>query len=696
MLTPNTILQSRYLIQRQLGQGGMGAVYLATDQRFGSTVALKETFFRDENLRKAFEREAQLLNNLRHGALPVVIDHFAEGEGQFLVMQFIPGKDLSELLEEKDGAPFEVDTVLRWAYQLLDALEYLHEYKPPIIHRDIKPQNLKLTPRGEIVLLDFGLAKGSATGAPLVSLSLRGYTPHYAPLEQIQGTGTDPRSDLYALAATLHHLLTGAIPPDALTRATAAVSGQPDPLRPINELNPRVPVSISAVLYRALAQNPNQRPATATLMRQALREAREIAVSGGMASTLVEQSALQPTAPSNAPSGLTTMPPDAGAAHHTTPAYPVWQTVPQAAQTSAEAPAAQATSKRWTWPAIGAAALVIGLIVVAGIMWPRMQSSTKLPEAGSANNQPLAAKLPPPAEPMSAPPSADAGQKAAPLSFAVVSFNVVVLDEQGRITSEHKGEGNSYAEDLGNNVSLAMMEIPGRAFKMGSPANEFRHTPQESPLHEVTVPTFFLGKFEVTQAQWRAVARWPKIARDLNPDPSKFKGDDAPVDDVSWEDTEEFCARLSHRTGRTYRLPSEAEWEYACRAGTTTPFHFGMTIMPDMVNYDGTKPYGRGPKGAYRQHTMPVGNYGPANAFGLYDMHGNVAEWTQDAWHDSYAGAPANGNAWEQGSDANYRVIRGGSWFNTADECRSASRSSALKDNSYTRVGFRVAATAKK
>src|SRR5207244_4203738 len=139
-------------------------------------------------------------------------------------------------------------------------------------------------------------------------------------------------------------------------------------------------------------------------------------------------------------------------------------------------------------------------------------------------------------------------------------------------------------------------------------------------------------------------------------DPSKFKGDDSPVDGVSWEDAEEFCARLSHRTGRTYRLPSEAEWEYACRAGTTTPFHFGMTIMPDMVNYDGTKPYGKGPKGAYRQHTMPVGNYGPANAFGLYDMHGNVAEWTQDAWHDSYAGAPANGSAWEQGSDANYRV----------------------------------------
>lgn len=376
MLAPNTILQNRYLIQRQLGQGGMGAVYLATDQRFGSTVALKETFFSDENLRKAFEREARLLNNLRHAALPVVIDHFAEGDGQFLVMQFIPGKDLSALLEEKNGAPFEVDIVLRWADQLLDALEYLHEYKPPIIHRDIKPQNLKLTPRGEVVLLDFGLAKGSATGAPLVSLSLRGYTPHYAPLEQIQGTGTDPRSDLYALAATLHHLLAGAIPPDALTRATAAVSGQPDPLRPVNELNPRVPVSISAVLYRALSQNPNQRPAT--IMRQALREAREIAVASGMASTLVSQSSLQTSSRSAAPGSFTTMPPDAGAAPNTTPGFPVWQTMPQAARTSAEAPSAKATGKQWS--AIGLTVLGIGLIA-AGMVSRRAW-------CGRASNRP--------------------------------------------------------------------------------------------------------------------------------------------------------------------------------------------------------------------------------------------------------------------------------------------------------------------
>src|ERR671939_461060 len=160
MIAPNTLLQNRYLVVSQIGQGGMGAVYIATDQRFGSTVALKETFFDDPSLRKAFEREARLLNHLRHPALPRVSDHFMEEEGQFLVMEYIAGDDLAEKLRER-GSAFPLNEVLNWADQLLDALDYLHAQEPPVIHRDIKPQNLKLTPRGHIVLLDFGLAKGA-------------------------------------------------------------------------------------------------------------------------------------------------------------------------------------------------------------------------------------------------------------------------------------------------------------------------------------------------------------------------------------------------------------------------------------------------------------------------------------------------------------------------------------------------------
>lgn len=274
MLTPGKILQNRYRILRPIGQGGMGAVYLASDERLGSQVALKETLFIEETLRKAFEREAKLLANLHHAALPKVIDHFTEGKGQFLVMGFIPGEDLFEMLKRQRYA-FPVKQVLGWADQLLDALDYIHTQNPPVIHRDIKPQNLKQTQRGQIVLLDFGLAKsfsGSITTA-VANKSILGYTPNYAPLEQIQGTGTNSLSDLYSLAGTLYHLLTGTAPPDALTRATEVLSGRSDPLRLASEVNPQVPTTVAKVLNKAMALNPAARPQTAERMRQLLLDA---------------------------------------------------------------------------------------------------------------------------------------------------------------------------------------------------------------------------------------------------------------------------------------------------------------------------------------------------------------------------------------------------------------------------------------
>jgi hypothetical protein len=278
MLAPETVLQNRYRIIRLLGQGGMGAVYEALDERLDSTVALKETLFADERLRKQFEREARLLARMHHPALPRVSDHFAEGDGQFLVMQFIPGDDLSQMTARRQG-PFPPDQVLTWGDQLLDALDYLHTQDPQIIHRDIKPQNLKLTGRGQIILLDFGLAKGQTGGVSMVttSASIFGYTPNYAPLEQIQGLGTDARSDIYALSATLYHLMTGVKPPDALTRAAALVNGQPDPLTPANEIIGSIGPEVASVLARAMSQNKEQRFPSAAGMRAALKGTREAA-----------------------------------------------------------------------------------------------------------------------------------------------------------------------------------------------------------------------------------------------------------------------------------------------------------------------------------------------------------------------------------------------------------------------------------
>jgi serine/threonine protein kinase len=273
MPAPDTILQGRYRIVRQLGRGGMGAVYEAMDERLSRTVALKETLAESLELKRAFEREARLLANLRHPVLPKVIDHFTEDDGQFLVMEFIPGSDLGELLARR-AHPFSPAEVSRWADDLLDALDYLHTHEPPVIHRDIKPSNLKLTAQGKIVLLDFGLAKGFAGQMTRTTsgLSVVGYTLNYAALEQIQGERTSPRSDLYSLAATLYQFLTGRAPEDALKRAADMFDDKEDPLPAINKINPDVPAGLATVLMQALSLKPSMRPASAAEMRAAINE----------------------------------------------------------------------------------------------------------------------------------------------------------------------------------------------------------------------------------------------------------------------------------------------------------------------------------------------------------------------------------------------------------------------------------------
>src|ERR1700681_2199954 len=271
-LAPDAILQDRYRIVRQLGKGGMGAVYEAVDQRLEATVALKETFSVDERLRRQFEQEARLLAQLHHSALPRVSDYFTEGDRAFLVMQFIAGADLAAIIATQPG-PFPRNQVIAWADQLLDALIYLHTRDRQIIHRDIKPHNLKVTASGQIALLDFGLAKAQTTDlSGNSSTSIFGYTRRYSPLEQIQDQGTSPRSDIYALGATLYHLLTGIKPPDALARAAALANSKSDPLILANEVHRAVGAEIAAILCRAMALNAEDRYADAGEFRGALRQ----------------------------------------------------------------------------------------------------------------------------------------------------------------------------------------------------------------------------------------------------------------------------------------------------------------------------------------------------------------------------------------------------------------------------------------
>jgi formylglycine-generating enzyme required for sulfatase activity len=220
---------------------------------------------------------------------------------------------------------------------------------------------------------------------------------------------------------------------------------------------------------------------------------------------------------------------------------------------------------------------------------------------------------------------------------------------------------------------------------MGSKEEE-----REQPIHRVTVAPFWMGKFPVTQEQYEAV---------MGTNPSNFKGAKLPVEQVSWHDAVAFCQCLSEKLGNQYRLPSEAEWEYACRAGTKTPFYFGETITTALANYRGTDleydgktypgNYGKEPRGQFREQTTPVGEF-PANGFGLYDMHGKDWEWCADHGHISYQGAPSDGSVWTDQNDNGSRLLRGGAWDNTPKCCRSTFRDISDPDSRDFSVGFRV------
>ncbi|MGF1489098.1 MAG: SUMF1/EgtB/PvdO family nonheme iron enzyme, partial [Prochloraceae cyanobacterium] len=280
--------------------------------------------------------------------------------------------------------------------------------------------------------------------------------------------------------------------------------------------------------------------------------------------------------------------------------------------------------------------------------------------------------------------------------FKLFNFEVISLNSYGEKLKIKNKQAKYFTEDLGHGVILDMVAIPSGKFIMGASEQELDSVDSERPQHQVNVSSFFMGRYPITQAQWKVVAGWGKVEIDLDPDPSLFKEDyegitrwNRPVELVSWDDAIEFCKRLSKRTGREYRLPSEAQWEYACRADTTTPFHFGETISTELANYRDNETYGEPIKGECREQTTPVGYFKVANNFGLYDMHGNVFEWCEDDWYKNYDSAPNDGTAWIS-AKGNKKVVRSSSWFAVPSFCRSAFRDGINPGYRSPLLGFRV------
>ena len=345
------------------------------------------------------------------------------------------------------------------------------------------------------------------------------------------------------------------------------------------------------------------------------------------------------------------------------------------------------TRRHLLWLGLGGAGVSSALLVKS--LLPTTQSN-------SARESPTLTPPPLPSTSSNVSASAESPPVSRTIALQPFEFDVMNVNVQGKEIKRQRGKAQFFTEDLGSGSKLEMVSIEGGTFQMGSPASEKEREDREEQ-HPVTVKPFFIGKYAVTQEQWKAVTVLPQVNRELYSDPPKFKGAKRPVEQVTWNDAMEFCDRLSRKTGREYRLPSEAKWEYACRAGTTTPFHFGETVTTDLANYRGTDDmslgwsgaYGQEPIGIYRDQTTQVGSFLP-NAYGLYDMHGNVWEWCLDHWHQNYEGAPSDGSAWVNGGNSNYRLVRGGSWNLNPGRCRSAHHFRNELNFRASDLGFRV------
>ncbi len=638
MLSPNTILRERYRIIHQLGHGGMGAVYQAMDENLSCVVAVKETFATTDEQRRAFRREAELLANLTHPTLPRVTDHFTHAEGQFLVMQFVPGHDLAELLEIREQ-PFSVAKVLDWADQLLDALEELHSSDPPIVHRDIKPANLKVTPKGKVLLLDFGLAKGAAGQMSTAEVdsrgkSIYGYTPNYAPLEQIRGVGTDPRSDLYSLSATLWTLLTGQVPPDALSRVGEKEEGNPDPLRPAHEINPQVPMAVSNLLQQTMSLNRNQRPATAAEFRNALRNVGQAEFE--RATLLLERpnalasTSLPPAPPLDATrksaepgaqsSPLTPHVPTMRVA--SPPAVPSWEGSGAAATANSfagetEKQSARGFSFHFRW---GRIALIVASVLVMAtsiVVWrtalqgPSNLTATAPTQFNNANTME----------------SSNAG---APSGMVYVSGGEFMM---GR---DEKDGGDEY----------------------------------ERPAHKVTVRSFFADINEVTRQQYQDFVNQTGHAAPANWTNKHFAPGTGhqPVTDVTWDDANAYAKWAGER------LPTEEEWEFAARGTDGRRYPWGNDWTGDLANANSA-----------RKDLTDVGSFKGNSPFGLSDMSGNAWEWTASKLA-AYPGGQLSNRP-----NGDLRVIRGGSFDSDKDTATTTFRRGypAHGDFDYSKTGFR-------
>jgi formylglycine-generating enzyme required for sulfatase activity len=708
MLSPGDILQNRYRIVRELGQGGMGAVYEAIDQRLTSKVALKEMLgARDVHARNAFEREAALLANLNHPNLPRVTDHFSENDGAYLVMQFIEGMDLAEWLDLRAG-PFPQVQVLQWADTLLDVLEYLHGNDPPILHRDIKPANIKRTQDGRIYLLDFGLAKGSFGQMPTyeTSRSIRGGTHYYSPLEQFSGPNTDGRSDLYALGATLYHMISDVLPADAGLRHQAMQDDEPDPLQELAGFaSPRV----ASVIEKAMSPSRKQRFDSATEMRRALEHA----------ATQDERDRLKDEYRRA----------EERRRQRDEERKRASEEAERRAEQERQLLEAETKRKKALEQQKAATLRQQELELQRKEDDERLQREAKMEEARlvaerEAEEQ-LPSTIPPPVLPTAGESSAklvtprvittipvppperlqtarEAATRAPGETSRIVSVRtkrwlavaavivalvvaiggIFLLPRRGTISPDETASrqpqpGITSQSDQTQKPPQdikppeGMVYVPGGTFQMGRNKDDGGDE-YESPAHSVTVKPFFIDIYEVTNEEYakfvKATNRMPPPGWMAHTYPSGSAR--KPVIGVTWGDANAYAKWVGKE------LPTEQQWEFAARGPKSLRYPWGNSWKAGCANANIDR--------RERKQLADVGSHNCDSPFGTFDLIGNAWEWTA-----SELTPYENGKILPDRPPGDLRVIRGASYIEDKEATATYRRGYPVSGDVYDKTGFR-------
>ena len=670
----------RYRLERLIAQGGMGQVWqaidLATHAELGHSamVALKilpPMLTQSPTHAKLLIEEATQARRLAHEHIVRVYEWAQDPatSSYFIIMECLEGEDLDSMLARK--GPFSLARVQELLAPIGDALRYAWE-KHKLVHRDIKPGNVFVTSKGEVKLLDFGIAARARSSASVVGLEAPGNSgtagyraPEAGTLQRQPGQALD----VYAVAVMIYQMVEGRMPFDGQR------SDSHEPFKP-----PSLTSRQWGVLQSGFAWDPERRPASVVALLAALDS--------------------------------TVAPPPAELA-----------TQNDSARAQEEQRAAQlAVKRKHDADAVAAAHLLKEKQRRELEAAERLQAEQAKRERKDALRQQLQDRREADAEKARLAKEAKQAESRKLLQARVAA---AYRSEQERARAEQAARNEVEREALmpvpespvadtegvlrdrfldGSGKGPELVLIPTGRFQMGSTPPE-RHkamaagaqkawVERETPQHWVGIEqSIALGRFPVTVGEWRQFVRatlWEPKGEVNWAAPGFRQTESHPVVGVTWHDAQQYVVWLSVQTGQVYRLPSEAEWEYACRAGTNTAFSFGDDISTALANYDGNTSYNGSPKGEYRQGTTHVGAFA-ANPWGLFDMHGNVWEWVQDVVHDTYDGAPEDGSAWEEGGDQGRRILRGGSWLYNPYYLRSALRNGFSATLSNDIVGFRVA-----